>query len=86
MTKIIKSENWYTLQDIVKGKMFKFPSLPWKNASSFYSVRNIVNADQKNKNILQATIEGKGRGKKYHFKGENIINFINQVETGKVRL
>lgn len=86
MTKIIKSEDWYTLQDIVKEKMFVFPSQPWKNASSFYSVRNIVNTDKKRENLLQANIEGKGRGKKYHFKGENIIKFIQQVEAGKVRL
>ena len=75
----IKTDEWYTLQDIVTNKMF-----PWAN--SFWSVRNVVNLDRANKNILKATITGDGRAKKYHFKGENIIKFVNEVEAGKVRL
>lgn len=75
----IEKDEWYTLQDIVRDRMF-----PW--AHSFWSVRNIVKLDQKNKNFLKPTITGTGRATKYHFKGENIINFINQVEAGKVRL
>jgi len=80
MTKAkIKNEGWYTLQDIVRAKMF-----PW--AHSFWSVRNVVNLDKDKSNILKAAITGKGRGTKYHFKGSNIIKFVNQVEAGKVRL
>lgn len=84
--KSIKGEEYYTLQDIVKKKLFEFPAMPWINASTFWSVRKIVQADLKGRNILDAKIVGSGRGTKYHFKGDNIINFINQVETGKVRL
>jgi len=80
MTKAkIKAEEWYTLQDIVRSKMF-----PW--AHSFWSVRNIVKLDKEKSNLLKATITGEGRATKYHFRGQNIINFINQVEAGKVRL
>lgn len=80
MTKAkIKAEGWYTLQDIVREKMF-----PW--AHSFWSVRNVVKLDKENGNILKAAITGKGRATKYHFKGENITKFVNQVEAGKVRL
>lgn len=84
MTRLkIKADEWYTLQDIVKKKMFIFPAQPWKNAGSFWSVRNLVEADQKGKNILSANVVGTGRGKKYHFKGANILKFINSVEKVK---
>ena len=80
MTKVkVKSEGWYTLQDIAREKMF-----PW--AHSFWSVRNVVKLDKEKTNILKAAITGKGRATKYHFKGSNIIKFVNQVEAGKVRL
>lgn len=80
MTKVkTKPEGWYTLQDIVREKMF-----PW--AHSFWSVRNVVKLDKEKTNILKAAITGKGRATKYHFKGSNIIKFVNQVEAGKVRL
>lgn len=80
MTKAkVKYEEWYTMQDIIKLKMF-----PWVH--SLWSVRNVVKLDRENNNILKATIKGRGRATKYHFKGENIINFVNQVEAGKVRL
>lgn len=75
----IKAEEWYTLQDLVRDRMF-----PW--AHSFWSVRNIVTLDRKNKNLLKATIKGEGTGTKYHFKGQHIISFINAVEAGKAKL
>ncbi len=75
----IKSEETYTLLDIVRSKMFPF-------ARSFWSVRNLVALDQRSGNILKPLIVGTGRGTKYHFKGENIIKFIKAVDTGKVRL
>lgn len=76
MTRAMKTDpkGWYTLQDIVRGKMF-----PW--ASSFWSVRNVVQIDSKGKNLLKPNITGKGRGTKYHFKGENIIRFVKQWQS-----
>ena len=75
----IEPNESYTMQDIVKNKMFIW-------ATSFWSVRNFVALDKKNKNILKPLIVGKGRATKYHFKGENIIKFIKAVEAGEVRL
>lgn len=80
MTQALKIDaaEWYTLQDIVRLKLF-----PW--ASSFWSVRNVVAQDRILGNLLKATITGTGRGTKYHFKGSNIIKFINSIETGDIR-
>lgn len=78
--KKIESSEWYTLQDIVTRRMFAWCP------SSFWSVRNVVNLDRKNKNVLKATITGAGRATKYHFQGKNIIRFINLVEKGEVVL
>lgn len=75
----IKAEATYTMQDIVRDRMF-----PW--ATSFWSVRNFVKLDSDKTNILKPLIVGKGRATKYHFKGSNIIKFIDAVEAGKVRL
>lgn len=81
MTKLkVKPDEWYTLQDIVKNKMF------YPLASSFWATRKIVGLDRKNGNILKVTITGTGRGSKYHFKGEHIISFIKQMNGGKIRL
>lgn len=74
----IKAEESYTMQDIVSSKMFVW-------ATSFWSVRKIVKFDSKTKNILKPLIIGKGRATKYHFKGANIIKFIQAVEAGTVR-
>jgi len=81
MNKQVKIEpsKWYTMQDIVRDKHF-----PW--AGTFWLVRKVVALDKKGKNILKAQITGEGRGLKYHFKGENIIKFVNAVEAGTVRL
>ena len=75
----IEDEEWYSLQDIVRDRMFKW-------AVSFWSVRNVVALDRRNKNILNATIIGNGRGTKYHFQGKNITKFVKLVESGKVQL
>lgn len=75
----IQPQEWYTLQDIVRGKMF-----PWAN--SFWSVRNVVTLDRAGKNMLRAMITGTGRATKYRFKGENITKFVKAVEAGTVRL
>lgn len=81
MTRAIKIDpkRWYTLQDIVREGMFTW-------VSSFWSVRNFVKLDAQGKNVLKANITGTGRGKKYHFKGENIIKFIKAFEDGKARM
>jgi len=76
-TKINPSE-WYTMQDLVKRRMF-----PW--SKSYSSIKNFVISDRKTKNILKATITGSGNGTKYHIKGENIINFVRAFESGEVR-
>ena len=65
----IDPQSWYTLQDIVKGRMFP-------GATSFWKIRNIVALDRRSKNLLKANITGRGRATKYHFKGENINKFI----------
>lgn len=75
--KKIQPEEWYTMSDIVKNHWFSW-------AKSFRKVRNIVKADIDNKNILKPKIEGVGTGTKYHFKGANIIKFLEAVEAGKV--
>jgi hypothetical protein len=75
-----KPEEWYTMQDIVTQRMFAWCP------PTFWSVRNVVNLDRQNSNILKATITGTGRATKYHFKGENIIKFIKLAESGKAKL
>jgi len=75
----INPQDYYTLQDIVREKMF-----PW--ATSFWSARKFVALDKEKSNILKANITGDGRAKKYHFKGENILKFIKEFESGKIKL
>ena len=75
----IKASEWYTLKDIATREMF-----PW--CKSYYrSIRNLVDLDKKNQNILKGTTIGLGTQKRYHFKGENIIKFINLFEAGKIQ-
>lgn len=76
---VVNPEVWYSLQDIVSGKIF-----PW--ATSYWSARNVIARDRKNTNILRALITGQGRATKYQIKGEHIINFITAVEAGQIRL
>jgi menaquinone-dependent protoporphyrinogen IX oxidase len=79
MTTKIKPQEYYSMQKIVQGKLF-----PW--AKTYPTVRKFVEHDQQTGNFLKAIISGEGNAKKYRFKGENIIKFINAVESGKVRL
>jgi len=76
MKKKIQPNEWYTMNDIVQGNIF-----PW--AKSFKKVRDNVKADSMNKNILKPKIEGEGLRTRYHFKGANIIKFLEAVEAGK---
>lgn len=75
-----KAEEWYSLQDVVRNKMFGWCP------SSFWSVRNTVEMDARGKNILKPVITGTGRATKYQFKGENIIKFVKLIEAGSYRL
>ena len=75
----INPEDWYSLSDIHKNGMFHW-------VRSIGTIRKFVLADIKGKNILKAFVTGKSEGKKYRFKGENIINFIKAVEEGKLKL
>lgn len=78
MTKINPKE-WYSLNAIAKEKM-----LPW--AKDIKTVRKVVDHDLKNGKILQPVITNTGHGKRYLIKGENILKFIQAVQTGKVKL
>jgi len=69
---------WYSMHDIVRGKMFP-------HYRSFYSIRKIVQEDMKGKNILKPITKGTGTTKRYLFKGENINKFIKAIEAGKVQ-
>lgn len=75
----VQAEEWYSMQDILKGRLF-----PWCN--SLWTIRNWVQSDIDGRNILKTMVTGEGRGTKYQVKGENIIKFIKAVETGTVRL
>lgn len=75
----INPNDYYSMQDIVNARWFGW-------ATTFWSVRKVVDGDLKNKNFLKAIITGEGRAKKYQFKGSNIIKFIKAVGEGKVRL
>lgn len=75
--KIIPSK-YYTLADIVRSQLLYY--------TSFSKVRSIVETDLTTNNILKPIVNGMGRGKKYLFKGENIIKFVKGIETGMVNL
>lgn len=69
---------YYTLADIVGFNLLYY--------TSFSKVRSIVEKDRATNNILNPIVSGVGRGKKYLFKGENIIKFVKGIETGMVNL
>lgn len=75
----IKESEWYSLQDMMRGRMFAW-------CSSIYSIRNIIEKDRKGKNILKAQIMGAGNSIRYKIQGGNIIKFIKLVEAGNVQL
>ena len=75
----IKPEKWYSLREIVEGRLLA-------NLHGWKSVRRIVKADKKHRNLLGAVITGTGRGTKYRIKGENLKRFKEEWENGKYRL
>lgn len=80
MSKKIAVGKWYTLSDLVEHNLFA-----WCNGD-IRRYRNVVLADKKGSNHLKTMMIGKGKGTRYQIKGKNIINFLAQVEDGKVRL
>ncbi len=76
-TKIVPSK-YYTLVDLVSFRLFHYTSLT--------KIREIVAQDRTTANILNPIVTGRGRGKKYLFKGENIIKFVKGIKTGMVNL
>lgn len=78
-TKRINPEKWYSLNEIVEGRLLA-------NLRGWKSVRRVVNADKKHKNLLGTVITGTGRGTKYRVKGENLKRFKEEWESGKYRL
>ena len=76
--KSLNKDTYYTLIDLVSLKLFYY--------TSFSKVRSIVEKDRKGNNILNPVVSGRARGKKYLFKGENIIKFVNCINTGIVNL
>lgn len=76
----LSPSEWYSLNQLVEMNLF-----PWRsNENKTY--RTIVDADRKSGNHLKAVIYGKGTGKRYRIKGENIISFLAKVDDGTVRL
>lgn len=65
----------YTALEIVRGRMFPF-------ATSFYTVRNLIEMDRRKKNLLRASVMGKGTHTRYWIKGENIIRVLALWEDG----
>ena len=80
MSKRIVSKKWYSLSDLVEHNLFA-----WCNGD-IRRYRNVVVADKKGKDYLKTMIIGSGKGTRYQIKGKNIINFLNKVERGAVRL
>lgn len=76
----IDPERWYTLSALVESKLF-----PWFG-EDLRLYRNIVSRDMKGPNHLKTLTIGEGKRKRYRFKGEHIISFIEKVEKGSVRL
>lgn len=76
--KKIDPERYYTLTDLLKEKL-----LPWLGAD-IRRYRRFVTLDLEGENILKGLVTGRGRARRYVFKGENIITLIDAVNEGKV--
>lgn len=76
----IDHKSWYSLSELVAISAFPFCG------DDIRRYRYIVEADNKQANILNPVISGIGRAKRYRIQGENIISFIKLVELGKVKL
>ena len=77
--KKINPNVWYSLQDLYRDRTFHW-------VKDISAIRKFIQADIAGKNTLKTLVTGKDQGRKYRIKGENIINFIKEVEAGKVTL
>jgi len=75
----IKDGTFYSLKDIVEGRMIPF-------YTSFNTLRNVIERDRKDRNVLKVTVTGQGTNRRYHVRGRNIKRFNDMVEKGKVQL
>lgn len=80
MSKKIDPEAYYTLSGLVQQSLF-----PWCGVD-IRGYRNFIIADLKGKNHLRTVVIGKGGRTRYKFQGKNIISFIEQFESGKIRI
>lgn len=78
--KKLDPHQWYTLTDLVNERVF-----PWIG-KDIRSYRRFVANDRRNGNHLKPVIIGDGRLKRYSFKGQHIIRFIEKMETGSVTI
>lgn len=72
MTKI-DPRKYYNLREIQLQEI-----IPW--AKGIKSLRQLVDADMITENRLKAIKKGSNTGTRYFIKGENIINYLVQVE------
>lgn len=72
MTKI-DPQKYYNLREIHLDGI-----IPW--AKGVKSLRKLVDSDMVNENRLRAIKKGSNTGTRYFIKGENIINYLVQVE------
>lgn len=80
MDNTIKPNTWYTLSDLVEINAF-----PWCNGD-IRRYRSVVEADKRGRDHLKTIMMGRGRGTRYQVKGENLINFLAEIDSGTVRL
>ena len=73
--KKIEKERWYTLSEMVEARLFN-----WCKDITMY--RRYIFADRGARNMLKTVIIGSGTQRRYKIKGENIINYIVNVEKG----
>lgn len=78
--KKINKDEWYSLTELADGELF-----PWLG-TDIRSYRRFVGIDRKGKNYLKGIIVGKGKTKRYTFKGENIVSFLAMVDEGKISM
>jgi hypothetical protein len=71
LTKAIEPKRIYTASDLVTGAY-----LPW--ARNIRTVKKLVDNDMAGENILNATIDGEGRQRRYQIEGKNIIKYIKK--------
>ena len=74
IVKTIKPKQIYAPADLVRMGTF-----PW--ARDHRTIVKLIERDRSGENLLQANIEGEGRGLRYQIEGKNIIKFLNKYGT-----